>query len=215
MTYNLIDELFFDAILFFKDIIEKGHDETFKMDFNYKKALLQDGLIEVTYKNKTESKKFFNIGNYDSASETFKWFEPTRKLIHSLLFPEGSDGDFFGFKNSIEKLLAKNEIKLGKEYKNLIPYLVVIIMHPYNILRMQDPDNLGKYNYIAIDLGLTKSLLQDFANKMKDFSKIVDESGTRLFASNIPAMQRSKTSKRKSSKTKKTSKKKDKKKGIK
>ncbi len=168
------DILFFNTILSFEKIIEKSHEKTFDIEFNFDSELIKKGLAEVTVKNKKEIKKFFHIGNYDDDKEVFTWNEQTRGLMNSIIPKDKKKKETFlhGFSSTYEKLCSKPEINIENKYKNIIPYMQVILLHPFNLFRASTKENPKFTSYFAIELNLNKALGVDFMDKLSSVSQI-------------------------------------------
>jgi hypothetical protein len=179
--FNNKDLMFFSAILSFEKILEKAHEKTFDLEFNFDFELIKKGMVEVKNKNKKEINKLFQIGKYDDNKEIFTWFELTREFMISLIPKDKKIKETFlnGFAETFEKLCSKSEIKIKKEFRNVIPYLIVILIHPYNLFRATTNEKPEETTYFAINLGLTKALVGEFMKILKKFQPLLFLSRTK------------------------------------
>lgn len=172
--YDNRDLIFFTLILSFEKRIEKAHDKTFEYEFNFAKKSSKKGDVEVKIGNKKEIKRFFTIGEYDDKTEIFSWNDSIRNFINSLFESSKSMHDFFnGFGSCYKKLFGKSKIKIKKEYKNVIPYLVLIMVNSFDLYRVTTKENEDNTLYLAIDLKLTKPMLNDFLKKIDKLSPLL------------------------------------------
>jgi hypothetical protein len=127
-------------------------------EFNFDLELIKKGLVEVKKNNKKEQKTMFGIGVYDDNKEVFTWNEITRKSTESLI-PKNDPRNTFlhGFGDTFKKLCSKSEIKMEKKFRNVIPYLIVILLYPYNLYKATSEEKPEKTSYFGIELNLTKA----------------------------------------------------------
>jgi hypothetical protein len=198
--FNNKDLIFISTILSFEEIIEKSHQKTFDIDFNFDIELIKKGLVEVIIKNKKEIKKLFQIGTYNENTEIFRWNESARDFMNSLIPKDNKTKETFlhGFGSTFEKLCSKSEINLKKEYKNIIPYLHVILLHPYNLYKATTNEKPEETTYFAIGLNLNKSLIGDFMKRLSKFTTVLNLARTKKTSkkSNIKIKKSKKGSKK-------------------
>ena len=169
--YDNRDLIFFTLILSFEERIKKAHDNTFDYEFNLAKKSTKKGDIEVKIGNKKEIKRFFTIGEYEDKTEIFSWNDSIRNFINSLFESSKSMHEFFnGFGSCFKKLFRKSKIKMEKKYKNVIPYLVLIMVNSFDLYKVTTKENKENTLYLAIDLKLTKPMLKDFLKKIDKWS---------------------------------------------
>jgi len=181
MIFNEKDKYFFSIILKQGDVFEDVIQKSYSYDIKLEDALIND-LNKVKVINKDTGEKqilsFEAYGKYNEDTETFTWFHNLQNQILQDMIQRGIIGDFFKDATTIEKLFLKPDIKIPKEYKNVIPYFLAILISNKNIIPFGSPDSsITMYVGIALDIKDNFNL-DAFNEDLEKYNELVKQKRT-------------------------------------